>query len=129
MRAAAQAGVTEFVNTHPRGFALPVGERGEAISGGQRQAIAIARAYLLQPPILLLDEPSNAMDNRTEEQFKARLAEQLDHRTLILITHRASLLSLVSRVIVIEAGRVAIDGPRDQVLAALAGGKVNAGAR
>jgi ATP-binding cassette subfamily C protein LapB len=129
LRAAGQAGVTEFVNSHPRGFAMPVGERGEAISGGQRQAIAIARAYLLQPPILLLDEPSNAMDNRTEEQFKARLAEQLDHRTLILITHRASLLSLVSRIIVIEAGRVAIDGPRDQVLAALAGGKINVGAR
>ena len=124
LRAAEQAGVTEFVNLHPRGFAMAVGERGEAISGGQRQAIAIARAYLLQPPILLLDEPSNAMDNRTEEQFKARLAEQLDGRTLLLITHRASLLSLVDRIIVIEAGRVAIDGPRDRVLAALAGGKV-----
>jgi ATP-binding cassette subfamily C protein LapB len=129
LRAAGQAGVTDFVNSHPRGFAMPVGERGEAISGGQRQAIAIARACLLQPPILLLDEPSNAMDNRTEEQFKARLAEQLDGRTLMLITHRASLLSLVTRIIVIEAGRVAIDGPRDQVLAALAGGMINVGAR
>ena len=74
LRAAEQAGVTEFVNRHPRGFAMPVGERGEGVSGGQRQSIAIARAYLLQPPILLLDEPSNAMDNRSEEQFKARLA-------------------------------------------------------
>lgn len=129
LRAAEQAGVTEFVNLHPRGFAMPVGERGEAVSGGQRQAIAIARAYLLQPPILLLDEPSNAMDNRTEEQFKARLAEQLDGRTLLLITHRASLLSLVTRIIVIEAGRVAADGPRDQVLAALAGGKISVGSR
>jgi ATP-binding cassette, subfamily C, bacterial LapB len=129
LRAAEQAGVTEFVNLHPRGFAMPVGERGEAVSGGQRQAIAIARAYLLQPPILLLDEPSNAMDNRTEEQFKARLADQLDGRTLMLITHRASLLSLVTRIIVIEAGRVAADGPRDQILAALAGGKVHVGSR
>jgi ATP-binding cassette subfamily C protein LapB len=129
LRAAEQAGVTEFVNLHPRGFAMPVGERGEAVSGGQRQAIAIARAYLLQPPILLLDEPSNAMDNRTEEQFKARLAAQLDGRTLLLITHRASLLSLVNRVIVIEGGRVAVDGPRDQVLAALAGGKISVGSR
>ncbi|MFC4312735.1 type I secretion system permease/ATPase [Steroidobacter flavus] len=129
LRAAEQAGVTEFVNSHPRGFAMPVGERGEAVSGGQRQAIAIARAYLLQPPILLFDEPSNAMDNRTEEQFKARLAGQLDGRTLLLITHRASLLSLVNRIIVIEAGRVAADGPRDQVLAALAGGKIGAGSR
>jgi ATP-binding cassette subfamily C protein LapB len=108
---------------------MPVGERGEGVSGGQRQAIAVARAYLLQPPILLLDEPSNAMDNRTEEQFKARLAEQLDGRTLLVITHRASLLSLVNRIIVLEGGRVAADGPRDQVLAALAGGKVSAASR
>jgi ATP-binding cassette, subfamily C, bacterial LapB len=125
LRAAEQAGVTEFINRHPRGFEMPVGERGEAISGGQRQAIAVARAYLLQPPILLLDEPSNSMDNRTEELFKARLAEQLDGRTLLLITHRASLLPLVSRIIVIEGGRMVADGPRDQVLAALAGGKVS----
>ena len=129
LRAAEQAGVTEFVNRHPRGFAMQVGERGDGLSGGQRQAIAVARACLLQPPVLLLDEPSNAMDNRSEELFKARLAEQLDGRTLLLITHRASLLSLVDRVIVLEAGRVATDGPRDQVLAALAGGKVSAGPR
>jgi ATP-binding cassette, subfamily C, bacterial LapB len=129
LRAAEQAGVTEFVNRHPRGFGMPVGERGEAVSGGQRQSIAIARAYLLQPPILLLDEPSNAMDNRSEEQFKAKLGEQLDGRTLLLITHRASLLSLVNRVIILEAGRVAADGPRDLVLAALAGGKIGAANR
>ena len=129
LRAAEQAGVTEFVNRSPDGFAKQVGERGEALSGGQRQAIALARAYLLKPPLLLLDEPSNGMDSRSEEQFKARLAEQLDGRTLLLITHRASLLSLVDRVIVIEAGRVAADGPRDQVIAALAGGKIGAGPR
>jgi len=129
LRAAGQAGVTEFVDRHPRGFAMQVGERGESISGGQRQAIAIARACLLQPPILLLDEPSNAMDNRTEEQFKARLAEQLDGRTLLLITHRASLLSLVNRIIVLEGGRVAADGPRDQVLTVLAGGKIGVASR
>jgi ATP-binding cassette subfamily C protein LapB len=124
LRAAEQAGVAEFVNQHPRGYAMQVGERGEAVSGGQRQSIAIARAYLLQPPVLLLDEPTNAMDNRSEEMFKARLSEQLDHRTLLLITHRASLLSLVSRVIIVEGGRVVADGPRDNVLAALAAGKV-----
>jgi len=129
LRAAEQAGVTEFVNRHPRGFQMPVGERGEGISGGQRQAIAIARAYLLQPPILLLDEPNNGMDSGTEELFKARLAEQLEGRTLLLITHRASLLSLVNRVIVLEGGRVAADGPRDQVLTALAGGKIGVASR
>lgn len=126
LEAAERAGVTDFVNLHPRGFAMPVGERGERLSGGQRQTIALARAYLLQPPILLLDEPSNAMDNGSEERFKARLAAQLDGRTLLLITHRASLLSLVDRVIVLDGGRVVADGLRDQVLNALVGGKVSA---
>jgi ATP-binding cassette subfamily C protein LapB len=64
------------------------------------------------------------MDNRSEEQFKARLASQLHGRTLILVSHRASLLSLVNRLIVIDQGRVVADGPKDQVLAALAAGKV-----
>jgi len=129
LRASEQAGIREFIDRHPLGFAMPVGERGEGLSGGQRQAIAVARAYLLQPPMLLLDEPSNAMDNRSEEILKERLARGLDGRTLLLITHRASLLSLVDRIIVLEAGCVAADGPRDQVLAALAGGKIGAGSR
>jgi ATP-binding cassette, subfamily C, bacterial LapB len=129
LRAAEQAGIRVFIDRHPLGFAMPVGERGEGLSGGQRQTIAIARAYLLQPPVLLLDEPSNAMDNRSEEIFKERLARDLDGRTLVLITHRASLLSLVDRIIVLEAGGVAADGPRDQVLAALAAGRVGAGSR
>jgi ATP-binding cassette subfamily C protein LapB len=129
LRAAEQAGIREFVDRHPLGFSMPIGERGEGLSGGQRQAIAVARAYLLQPPVLVLDEPSNAMDNRSEEIFKERLARQLDGRTLVLVTHRASLLSLVDRIIVLEAGGVAADGPRDQVLAALAGGRIGAGPR
>lgn len=121
LRAAQIAGVTEFVNGSPNGFDLPVGERGERLSGGQRQAIAIARAELLAPPVLLLDEPSSAMDNRSEELLKARLAARLGGRTLLLVTHRASLLSLVDRLIVMDHGRVVADGPRDVVLAALAG--------
>jgi len=125
LRAAEIAGVTEFVSRSPSGFDLHVGERGEGLSGGQRQAIAIARAELLAPPVLLLDEPSSAMDNRSEEQFKARLQAQLDGRTLVLITHRASLLTLINRVIVIDQGRIAADGPRDQVLAALARGNIS----
>jgi ATP-binding cassette subfamily C protein LapB len=129
LRAARLAGVTEFVDRHPKGFALQVGERGEGLSGGQRQAIAIARAYLSRPSLLLFDEPSNAMDNRSEEQFKAHLAAESRGRTLILVTHRASLLSLVERVIVLEGGRVAADGPRDHVLAALAAGRIGAAAR
>ena len=129
LRAARRAGVAEFVDRHPKGFAMQVGERGEGLSGGQRQAIAIARAYLSRPLLLLLDEPSNAMDNRSEEHFKSHLVAELPGRTLVLITHRASLLSLVDRVIVLESGRVAADGPRDTVLAALAAGRIGAGPR
>ena len=128
LRAARIAGVADFVDRLPNGFDLPVGERGEALSGGQRQAIAIARAELLSPPILVLDEPSSAMDNRSEELFKARLAPQLEGRTLVLITHRASLLALVDRLIVMDQGRVVADGPKDQVLAALAGRRLHVAA-
>ena len=125
LRAAQIGGVSEFVDRHPQGFDLPVGERGEGLSGGQRQAIAIARAELLEPPVLLLDEPSSAMDNRSEEQLKARLEATLANRTLLLVTHRASLLSLVNRLIVMDGGKVVADGPKDAVLAALAGGKLH----
>ena len=128
LRAAEIGGVTEFVNRSPHGFDMPVGERGEGLSGGQRQAIAIARAELRSPPLVVLDEPSSAMDNRSEELFKARLSVQLANRTLILVSHRASLLTLVNRIIVIDQGRVVADGPKDQVLAALAGGKLNVAA-
>jgi ATP-binding cassette subfamily C protein LapB len=126
LRAAEIAGVTEFVNRHPQGFDLQTGERGENLSGGQRQTIAIARALLLEPPILLLDEPSNAMDNSTEERFKQQLAALLEGRTLLLVTHRASLLTLVNRVIVVDGGRVVADGPKEQVLQALSEGKLQA---
>jgi ATP-binding cassette, subfamily C, bacterial LapB len=129
LRAAEISGVAEFVNRLPNGFDLQVGERGEGLSGGQRQAIAIARAELLAPPLLMLDEPSSAMDSRSEELFKARLAANLGSRTLVVVTHRASLLTLVNRVIVMDQGRVIADGPKEQVLAALAGGKINVPSR
>lgn len=125
LRAAEIAGVTEFVNRHPQGFDMPVGERGDGLSGGQRQSVAIARALLLDPKLLLLDEPTNSLDNRSEENFKSRLATQLDGKTLILVTHRASMLTLVNRLIVVEGGRIIADGPKEQVLDALSGGKLH----
>jgi ATP-binding cassette subfamily C protein LapB len=125
LHAARLGGVSDFVDRLPDGYDLRLGERGEGLSGGQRQAIAIARAELLQPPLLLLDEPSSAMDNRTEEQFKARLAAALGQRTLILVTHRGSLLSLVDRLIVMDQGRIVADGPKAEVLNALAGRKLH----
>ena len=124
LRAAHIAGVTDFVNAHPLGFDMPVGERGEGLSGGQRQAIAIARALLLDPPILLMDEPSNAMDNSTEEQFKQRLGEIISDKTLILVTHRASLLDFVKKLIVLDNGKIVANGPKNDVLEALRQGRL-----
>lgn len=123
-RAARIAGVTSFVARHPKGFDLQVGERGEGLSGGQRQAVAVARALLLDPPILLMDEPTNAMDNSSESHFKTELEAILPGKTLVLVTHRASLLSLVERLIVMDGGRVVADGPREQVLEALRKGRL-----
>ncbi|OUD12697.1 ABC transporter [Thioflexithrix psekupsensis] len=123
-QAAELAGVTEFVNSHPQGFDGLLGERGEGLSGGQRQAILLARALIWQPPIVLLDEPTAAMDNGTEERLKQRLHEFLKSRTLILMTHRPSLLSLVDYLIVLDAGRVVASGPKNQVIEALANGQV-----
>lgn len=124
LRAAEIAGVTDFVNRHPSGFDMQVGERGEGLSGGQRQSIAVARALLMQPPLLVMDEPTNAMDNSTEEAFKARLATVLKSTTFVLVTHRASLLSLVDRIIVMDQGKLMADGPREQILAALKSGHI-----
>lgn len=124
LEAARIAGADEFINRHPAGFDMPVGERGEGLSGGQRQSVVIARAMLLNPPLLIMDEPTNSMDNGTEERFKAQLSQRLNGRTLLIVTHRASLLDLVDRIIVMDQGRIAADGPKEQVLEALKQGRI-----
>lgn len=124
LQAAELAGVTEFANQHPHGLDMNVGERGQNLSGGQRQSIALARALLLDPPILVLDEPSSAMDNTSELRMKQQLSQRARNKTLILVTHRASMLELVDRLIVMDSGRVVADGPKDQVHAALKQGKL-----
>ncbi len=124
LRAAQLAGVDEFVNRHPLGFDMPIGERGAGLSGGQRQAIVLARALLHNPPLLLFDEPTNSMDNSAEEQLKARLQPYLEGKTLLLVTHRTSLLSLVDRLIVMDGGQVVASGAKAQVIQALASGQV-----
>lgn len=128
LAAAEIAGISRLANAHPQGFDLMIDERGESLSGGQRQEIALARALLRDPPILLLDEPTSAMDHGTEEQLKQRLRDYLKDRTLILVTHRNSLLDLVDRLIVMDGGRVVADGPKAKVVAALQSGQVG-GAR
>jgi ATP-binding cassette subfamily C protein LapB len=126
LQAARTAGVEDFVARYPLGFDLNVGERGERLSGGQRQAVAIARALLLEPPILVFDEPSSAMDHSAEGRLKQRLEQVLPGKTLLLVTHRASLLSLVERLIVLDGGQVVADGARPDILKALAAGQIRA---
>ncbi len=122
--AAEVAGVTEFANRHPRGFDMLIGERGESLSGGQRQAVGIARAVLNDSPILLLDEPSSAMDHQSEDLLKARLQRYSMGKTVILVTHRTSLLELIDRLVVIDNGKVMADGPKAHVIEALQSGRV-----
>ena len=124
LAAAEVAGLNEYVNRHPRGFDMPVGERGESLSGGQRQAVGIARAVLHNAPLLLLDEPSSAMDFSTEATVTQRLAAFAQGKTVLLVTHRTSLLSLIDRVIVIDNGRVVADGPRERIMQALQSGRI-----
>lgn len=119
LRAATIAGVTDFIKNNPAGFNLQVGERGLSLSGGQRQAITIARTLLLDPDIVILDEPSSSMDVGVEAVLKLRLSSALKGKTLILITHRPSLLSLATRVIALEGGSIIADGPRNEVLTEL----------
>ncbi len=117
-------GVSELARQHPQGFDRPVGERGQLLSGGQRQAVLMARALLLDPPILLFDEPTSAMDNTSEETLRTRLNVLTRSKTLLLITHRASMLSLVDRLVVLDNGHIVADGPKEAVIEALRKGRV-----
>ncbi|GAA5645772.1 MULTISPECIES: type I secretion system permease/ATPase [Vibrio] len=126
MDAANRAGVTVFTQQDPAGLERQVGEGGLLLSGGQRQSVAIARALLGRPPVLLMDEPTSAMDNRSEMHIKHQLSQLSSDETLILITHKTSMLDIVDRVIVMEKGFVIADGPKSQVLHDLKQGKVRA---
>ena len=125
LQAAELAGVHEFARLHPNGYELQVGERGQNLSGGQRQNVALARALLLDPPILLLDEPTSAMDNTGEERLKQRLAAISKNKTLLLVTHRASMLTLVDRLVIVDRGRIIADGPKESVMEALKKGQIS----
>ncbi|KFE47461.1 type I secretion system permease/ATPase [Pseudomonas syringae] len=117
-------GVDELALRHPQGFDRPVGERGQLLSGGQRQAVLLARALLLDPPIMLLDEPTSHMDNGSEDVLRQHLYELMPGKTLLLVTHRMSMLTLVDRLVVIDSGRIVADGPKDAVIEALRKGQI-----
>lgn len=118
------SGLADFVNQHPAGMAMSVGEHGQLLSGGQRQSVTIARALLNDPPILLFDEPTGSMDHSSEEEFKRNIQQFAQKKTLLVITHRTSLLELVDRIIVIDAGKIVADGPKEQVVEALRQGRI-----
>jgi len=118
---AALTGLARVVAAHPMGWDLPVGEAGGLLSGGQRQLVALTRCLVTQPQVILMDEPTSSMDAQSENAFLRQLQSACGHCTLVMVTHRPAVLDLVTRVIVVDAGRVVLDGPKAQVLAALSG--------
>jgi ATP-binding cassette, subfamily C, bacterial LapB len=114
---ARRAGVDDFVANHPQGYDMMLKERGEGLSGGQRQSINLARAMLHDPSLLILDEPTSSMDAASEKFVLARLIEWAGHRTIVAITHRNSILEMVERVLVIEQGSVLADTTPEQLKA------------
>ena len=117
LKASKISGVHDFLGKHESGYDLIVGERGEGLSGGERQSVTLARAILSNPNILVLDEPTNMMDELSENTFKKNLATIVKDKTVIIVTHKPSLLSIVDRLIVVEDGKVVADGPKEKVIA------------
>ncbi len=119
--------MSELVKDHPAGYGMMVGERGSSLSGGQRQAVSIARAILPDPEIIIMDEPSSNMDNQSEYRLKKAMEPYVKDKTLIVITHRHSMLDLVNRLVIMDKGRVVVDGPKQAVLNGLRSGKIKVG--
>jgi len=116
IRAARISGTSEFIKKHPKGYEMPIGERGQGLSGGQKQSIGIARAFLLESPIMLMDEPSNAMDQMTEAKLLDNMTTALKGKTSLIVTQKMTLLRIIDRVIVMNEGRIFIDAPKDEAL-------------
>ncbi len=117
-------GMVSWVAAHPMGLDMPLGENGTSLSGGQRQMVALARALLADAPVLLLDEPTSAFDAAGEQRLLEALQPELQGKTVVLATHRPGPLSLVSRMVLLDGGRMVADGPRDAVLQAVKEGRI-----
>ena len=124
LKVAQMTGVHDFVSRHPMGYDAPVGELGQSLSGGQRQAIALARAMITNPNIILCDEPTNSMDTQAEKAFIDYITDNMKGRTFIMVTHKQSMLQLVDRLILMHNGKLIMDAPRDEVIAALNTGTI-----
>ena len=110
------SGTSEFVDTHPRGYEMLIGERGAGLSGGQKQSVGIARALLSDSTIMLMDEPTNAMDQKSESNLINRLKDDIEFKTLVLVTQKLNILTLVDRVIVMHHSKLIADGKKDDVI-------------
>ncbi len=117
LRAAAMTGLDQVIQKHPKGLALDISEGGRGLSGGQRQLVGLTRLLLMQPRLMLLDEPTASMDGQLEHKVMQHLfAELPPQAALVVVTHKLGLLAHVHRVVVVDQGRIVLDGPRDQVL-------------
>ncbi|MGX2967186.1 type I secretion system permease/ATPase [Ursidibacter sp. B-7004-1] len=112
-------GLDSMVQNHPRGLDMPLGENGMGLSGGQKQLVALARMTLRDPKVVLLDEPTHSLDQNSENLVLNSLARWSVNRTLIVVTHRPQILQIVDRIIVVDKGKIVIDGTKDRVLAYL----------
>jgi len=121
IKAADLSGVSNFVNIHPKGFDMEVGEGGMGLSGGQKQSVVVARALLVDSPVYMFDEPTNSMDGNEEIKLIKRLKDMLENKTVIVVTHKPALLDLIDRIIVLDNGKVILDGKKEMVLKALGG--------
>lgn len=120
LAAARETGLIDLINSHPLGLALPITEGGRGISGGQRQLIALTRLQIIQPAVVLLDEPTASMDASTEARVVNLLAQRAAAGvTLLIATHKSALMPLFDRLLAFQGGRLLMDGPRDAVLVKL----------
>jgi len=122
IRSSIVSGTYEFVHTHPKGYEMPIGERGAGLSGGQRQSVGIARGLLRDNEIILMDEPSNGMDQTSETNLINRLQDELVDKTVLVVTQKMALFKLVDRLIVMHETKKILDGPKDEVRKKLSGG-------
>ena len=117
-------GLHNFVSSHPKGLDMHIGEGGDNLSNGQRQSVLLTRTFLKDPPIILLDEPTSMMDSPTEKHIQKNIRENFPDRTIMLVTHRISLLENVNFLLVMDKGKLVAQGPRDEVMKAIADGKI-----